>query len=277
MKTVKELRRSVLQQMRSCWGENAAIFLITAGGAAAVALAWYIATDMLKIFGVTDPAASRIDISNGTVIAVTAAALVILFCVADPFVYGVKWYRLQHVRGRSVQARSMFSCYGSWKRAGQIFRLSAYLFAGRLYFTVPLAALLGAGIFFADKIGANGNSVVYSAAETLVFLLAGSLICAAALFNCKYAAVTYLFVLDPDSPPKELIRKSAEISKGKTDYLIEAVLSSAKCLPLCVLIFPAVFVIPYMQMVYTAAVNEIILSGETSPEQDGRHEEYAHS
>lgn len=264
MKPVKELKKDVIQRMRYCWGENAAIFFIIAGGAAAVALAWYMTADFLRSCGIA-LSDRRVDLSNGTVLAVTAAALVILFCIADPFLYGVRWYRLQQVRGNSVHARSMFTCYGSWKRAGQIFRLSIYLFLRQLYFIVPLAALLAAGVFFAGRIGADGGSIAYSAAEVLVFLLAGCIICAAAVYNCKYAAAAYLFVLDPDASPKELIDKSVRLSKGRSEYLVDAVLSSAVWLPLCVFIFPMVFVIPYMQMVYTAAVNEIILSGEETP------------
>lgn len=266
--------------MRYCWGENTAIFFITAGGAAAVALAWFMTTDFLICLGLADHSSRRVDLSSGAVIAVTAAALILLFGIAEPFRYGVKWYRLQQVRGNSVHAGSMFSCYGSWKRAGQIFRLDAYLFARRLYFTVPLAALLAAGIFFAHRIETAENSVASSAAAVLVFLLTGSVICAAAAFNSRYSAAAYLFVLDPDAPPKKLVNKSIEITKGRSDYLVEALLSSAIWLPLCVFVFPLVFAVPYMQMIRTAAVNEIILSGEDDGQSGMRtavpDKEYAH-
>lgn len=268
MKNVKELKQNVLQRMRFCWGENAAIFFITVGGAAAMALVWFMIMDLLASLGITDSSARRVDLSNGTVIAVTAVSLLILFGIAEPFRYGVKWYRLQQVRGNSVHAGSMFSCYSSWKRAGQIFRLNAYLFAKRFYFTAPLAIMFAAGIFLVNKIETSGNTVAYSAAAVLVFLLTGSIACAAAAFNCRYAAVTYLFVLEPDTPPKELVEKGLRISKGKSDYLVNAVLSSSLCLPFCVLIFPMVFAVPYLQMVYTAAVNEIIMS-DRSEDNDG--------
>ena len=260
MKNVKELKQGVLKRMRYCWGENAAIFFITAGGAAAVALVWFMIMDLLINMEIADSSARRVDLSNGAVIAVTAVSLLILYGIAEPFRYGVKWYRLQQVRGNSVHAGSMFSCYGSWKRAGQIFRLNAYLFVKRFYFTAPLAIMFAAGIFLVNRIGTTGNSVAQSAAAVLVFLLTGSIICAAAAFNCRYAPVTYLFVLEPDTPPKELVKKGLKISKGKSDYLAEAILSSAICLPFCVFIFPLVFAVPYLNMVYTAAVNEIILS-----------------
>ncbi len=281
MKTVKELRQTVLQRLRYCWGENTAVFFISAGGIASAALAWFMTTDFLIAFGVTDRAGPRADLSNGTVLAVTAAALLLLYGIAEPFRYGVKWYRLQQVRGNAVHARSIFSCYGSWKRAGQIFRLDAYLFVRRMYFTVPLIALFAAGVYLVNRIEASENSVAYSAAAVLALLLAGSVICAFTAFNCKYSAAGYLFVLDPDASPKELIDKSVRLSKGRSDYLIEAMLSSAIWLPFCILVFPLIFALPYMKMIYTAAVNEIILSEETEDQNGKRSDivdgEYAHN
>lgn len=281
MKTVKELKQTVLQRLRYCWGENTAVFFISAGGAAAVALAWFMTTDFLIASGVADQTRPRADLSNGAVLAVTVAALILLFCIAEPFRYGVKWYRLQQVRGNAVHARSIFSCYGSWKRAGQIFRLDAYLFVRRMYFTVPLIALFAAGVYLASRIEASENMAAYSAAAVLVLLLAGSVVCASVAFNCKYSAAGYLFVLDPDASPKELVDKSVRISKGRSDYLVEAMLSSAIWLPFCVLIFPLVFAEPYMKMIYTAAVNEIILAEENENQNGKRSDvvdgEYAHN
>ena len=262
MKPVKELKQNVKRRMRYCWGENAAIFFITAGGVSAIALAWFMTADFLRTTGIAEVSRRRIDLTDGVTLAVTAAALLMLFIIAEPFRYGVKWYRLQQVRGNSVHARSLFSSYSSWKRAGQIFRLEAYLFLRRLYFTAPLTILLALGLYLAHKIQSRGNGAAYGAAAVTVLLLTAGVICTAAVFNCRFTAAAYLFVLDPEAPPKELVEKSVRISAGRTDYLAEAVLSSAKWLFACIFIFPSVFTIPYMQMVFTAAVNEIILSAE---------------
>lgn len=268
MKSVKELKQNVKRRMRHCWGENAAIFFITAGGVSAVALAWLLAADFLRIAGIAETSHRRIDLMDGATLAVTAAALLILYIIAEPFRYGVKWYRLQQVRGNSVHARSLFSSYGSWKRAGQIFRMEAYLFLRRLYFIVPLAFLLALGLYLVHKIQSSGNGAAYGAAAVTVLLLTAGVICAAAVFNCRFTAAAYLFVLNPEASPKELVEKSVRISAGRTDYLAEAVLSSAKWLPACIFIFPAVFAVPYMQMIFTAAVNEIILSAEVGGDDD---------
>lgn len=266
MKSVRELKQTVNLRLRYSWGENAAVFFLTAGGISAAVLMWTMIIDYMRMGGITAVGKSFVDISDGETLAVTAVIAVLFIFIAEPFRYGVKWYRLQQIRGNSVHARSIFSCYGSWKRAGQIFKLNLYLFVRRLYFTLPLAAMLAFGLYLVHKIQTSGGGAAYGAAAAAVLLLTGSVICAAAAFNCRFAAAAYLFVLDPNASAKKIVEKSVRISKGKTDYLAEALLSSARWFPLCVLIFPAVFVIPYMRMMYTAAVNEIIVSYENDAE-----------
>lgn len=275
MKSVRELKQTVMQRLRYSWGENAAVFFLTAGGISAALLIWTMIIDYMRMDGMTAAAKSFIGISDGGAIAVTVIIAVIFIFIAEPFRYGVKWYRLQQIRGNSVHARSIFSCYGSWKRAGQILKLNLCLFARRLYFTLPLAAILVFGLYLVHTIQTAGSGAAYVAAAAAVLLLTGGVICAAAALNCRFAAAAYLFVLHPDASVKEIIEKSVRIAKGKTDYLTEAVLSSARWLPFCVLIFPAVFVLPYMRMMYTAAVNEMIVSyendadgGENTEKQD---------
>ncbi|MDE5577181.1 MAG: hypothetical protein K2J11_07325 [Oscillospiraceae bacterium] len=278
MKSVKELKQTVKLRLRYSWGENAAVFFLTAGGISAAMLIWAMIIDYMRMDGITAVPKSFIGISDGGAIAVTVIIAVLFIFVSEPFRYGVKWYRLQQIRGNSVHARSIFSCYGSWKRAGQIFKLNLCLFVRRLYFTLPLAAMLVLGLYLVRTIQTAGSGAAYAAAAAAV-LLTGGVICAAAAFNCRFAAAEYLFALDPDASVKDIIEKSVRIAKGKTDYLTETVLSSAKWLPFCVLIFPAVFVFPYMRMMYTAAVNEMIVSYENDagsgedaekPDRDGK-------
>ena len=262
MKSVRELKQTVKLRLRYSWGENAAVFFLTAGGISAAVLIWTMIIDYMRMGGITSAGKSFAGISDGGTLAVTAIIAVLFIFIAEPFRYGVKWYRLQQIRGNSVHARSIFSCYGSWKRAGQIFKLNSCLFARRLYFTLPLSAMLALGLYLVHKIQTAGSGAAYGAAAAAVLLLTGGVVCAAAVFNFRFAAAAYIFVLDPDASANEIIEKSIRIAKGKTDYLAEALLSSARWLIFCVLIFPAVFVIPYMRMMYTAAVNEIIVSYE---------------
>lgn len=262
MKDVKELKQSVMTSMRSCWGENAAVFFISAGGGTAVLLALMLISDLLRSADPEAVSGRRIDLGSGAMLA-AAAALVMLWLLAVPFEYGVKWYRLQQVRGRSVHARSIFTCYGSWRRLGQIFRFTAALYARRLYFLLPAAALITAGIFAAIRMDT-------ALAAVIIFLSAGCVICGAVLINRKYALAPYLFVLDPKAPPKELIDKSVRLTRGREHYLSDALFAAAAWFPACILVFPAVFVVPYSQTLYTAAVNELISAGTEVPNKTAK-------
>lgn len=265
MKTPKELKSNVTQRLRCCWGENAAIFFITVGGISVIALSWAAAADLLG----TEKTAV---FSDGTFLAVTAMAFLLLWGISRPFSYGVKWYRLRQIRGDSVHARSIFICYGSLRRMGQIFRLSAALFVRRLYFAAPITGMIAAGFLLENKIVSAGEGIAYSAAAVMIFLLSGAAAVAVWLINCKYAPVPYLFVLEPDRSPKELIEKSKKISEGKTSYILESMLSAANCFLPCLLVFPTVLIVPYMCMLYTAAINEIIENGEEKEDSLGGEE-----
>lgn len=244
-----------------CWGENCAIFFITLGGLSAAVLAWLLTADFLTVAGFSDASENRINLSDGKILAVTAAILILIWLISTPFAYGVKWYRIQQVRGNSVHARSVFSCYSSFKRMGQIFRLNSVLMAKRLVFFIPAAAVLAAGIFLLNKIrGQAEKEMIFSISAVLFLMIAAGIFCAMVIFNMKYAAVPFLFALEPDKPPAYLIGKSCRIIKGHTNYLIETLLSLAVWLVPCIIIFPAIFIFPYLQMVYTGAINELILA-----------------
>jgi len=272
VKTKKEIQRCVTERLRCSWGENAAMFFITMGGISAIFLTWLTAEDSLR-------AADLADMSSGSgfiqivMHIVTGVSLLLLWSMAVPFTYGVKWYRLQQIRGNSVHARSIFSCYSSWKRTAQVFKLSISLFFRRLPFTLPIAALFCGGVYLTVRITERGGAAA-AAAVLLMFLIGICLVCAAAALNCKYAAAPYLFALDPDAPPNDLIKRSIAVSEGKGGYIAEAMMSASVWLAPCIFIFPAVFVIPYIQMTYTAVVNELIEDSE-STEGNLHAEEYA--
>lgn len=256
-----------------CWGENCAIFFITLGGLSAAVLAWLLTADFLTVTGFAGVSEKRINLSDGKILAVTAAMLVLIWLISTPFSYGVKWYRIQQVRGNSVHARSVFSCYSSFKRMGQIFRLNSVLLSKKLVFVVPAAAVLAAGIFLLNNFREREEKeMVFSIAAVLFLMIAAGIFCAMIIFNMKYAAVPFLFALEPDKPPVYLIEKSCRIIKGHTDYLIETLLSLAVWLVPCIIFFPAIFIFPYLQMVYTGAINELILADgkDDNPSADAK-------
>lgn len=255
MKNIKELKQSVEPRMKRCWGESCALFFISAGGMTAVLFAGYLTMNFLVAADVIS------NMNDPIVIAIAAAIFLLMWIIAVPYKYGSRWYRLQQVRGHSVHAKSVFSCYFSTKRMLQVYKLSAALFLKKSILLIPFAILVSAALFLIIRISAIGGSLGYNLAVVVLLMLSVVVYLAYTIINVKYAAAPYLFALGHDRPISEIISESAQFMKGKRGYMIEVLRSCALMLIPCILIFPIVFTGPKIMMTYTAAINEIIENG----------------
>lgn len=270
MKKTKELKQHALSRIRCCWGECCAVFFIIAGELAVIIIALLLAYDYLMTF-------STSNFPVWLAVALTSLLASLLWLAVAPFTYGVRWYRIQQIRGNVVFARSMFSCYASLKKMLQVLKLNSMLALRRFPVLILICGAIAAEFYMVDKAGKviGQDNFLYNAAAALMLLLAAIGVCLFMILGLKYAPVPYLYALDPDSPPKEIISKSLKLMKDSSHYLIETMLSVAGWFVPCILIFPMVFVVPYIQMVYTAAINEIIEHGE-EPEVNSENEQYEH-
>ncbi|MBQ5319905.1 MAG: hypothetical protein J6K17_12490 [Oscillospiraceae bacterium] len=255
MKTVKKLKEDIASRMKRCWGECCALFFVSSGIVIAAVFAIYLTMDFLITFDVISSAGDPV------MLAVAAAIAVVMWIITQPYNYGMRWYRLQQVRGHSVHAKSVFSCYFSFKRMMQVYRISAVLALKKLVLVVPLAAFLGTSIFLIMKADAVGGSVLYNVIVVILLMLSVVMCIAYSMITLKYAAAPYLFALGHDRPVDEIIKESVSFMKGKNGYMAEAMSNCAFMLVPCVIVFSMVFVIPRMMMLYTSAINEIIEEG----------------
>ncbi len=255
MKNIKELKQSIAPRMRKCWGECCASFIISAGELCAAVFIWYLIMNILIFMGIIESA------SDSLMIAVTAVIALIMAVITVPYKYGLRWYRLQQVRGHSVHAKSIFSCYFSARRLLQVYKLSAMLIMKKSLLLIPLAILLSAGIYLAIRFNTIGGSIIYNLAVVFFLMLSVVVYLAYNIINIKYTAAPYLYALGHDRPTGEIINESVQFMKGKQGYMIEVLRSCAIMLIPCILVFPMIFVIPKMMMFYTAAINEIIEDG----------------
>ena len=223
------------------------IFFITVGALAAFIIIWMIITGTLV--GFTDPFG---------VAAAVLTELIILWMAFTPFEYGVKWYRIQQVRGQSVPARGIFSCYLSLSRMLRVFHLNLILTVRKLAVLVPAAASAGAAYYMLTK---GGNIILYCAAASFMLVSAGLLILYVIL-DIRYSLIAFIYVLGPDIPIQTLIKESKRLVKGRISYCVKILLSVSWLLIPCLFIFPTVIILPYIQMVYTAMINEIIRQEE---------------
>ena len=253
MKKPKELKKHVLERLMCCWGESCAVFFIISGELLVVALALMLAYDYLAKFN-----SANFPVWLAAVITALLAAG-IWFAVA-PFTYGVRWYSIQQIRGNAVFARSMFSCYASVKKMLQVLKLNSMLTLRRLPSFVLICGAVAAEFYIVNEAGMvmEQDSFLFAVSVVLMLLLAAIGFCLFMVLGLKYAPVPYLYALEPASSPKEIISKSKRIMKNNSRYIVDTMCSMAWWLLPCILIFPMIFILPYSQMVYTAAINEII-------------------
>lgn len=238
--------------MKCCWGENCAIFFLNAGIFSVFAAAWTISAVFPKSGETAGGLNGVPDLFDKPILAGALISLVLLWGALTPLSYGVKWYRLQQVRGISAPARGIFGCYLSLRKFGQVFRLNILLTARKLCVIIPLAA--------ADVLAYAGVRTVsgegFAAAAALI--LAAAFLCFYIMLTLRYAPVPYLYALEPDTPPAELFGKGRRLMSGKTKYLARVMLSAAWIAAACLFVFPSAVLVPYARTLYTAALNEII-------------------
>ena len=260
MKTAKELKKYVFSRMMCCCGELCMIFFLSVGGISIFVLAFILAVNLMTRPGAVSFYPEDMLRYGWAVIAVFLAVIVLLMVAAAPFAYGTGWYRIQQIRGNSVHARSIFSCYASVKKLWQVLRINSILIIKRLYVMLPFALVSAWGFYVSDVIEKYSDSrAAYYTVFGLAVIVTLCLICLFILYNVRYAAVMYLYVLEPGKSPSELISESKKIMHGKAGYMTEVMLSVSGWLIPCIIIFPMIFIVPYLHMTYTAAVNEIIM------------------
>jgi len=241
--------------MKRCWGECCALFFISAGGIAAGVLAWFLTINYFMTMDIIG------SINDPIALIAAAGVFIIMWVISVPYRYGVRWYRLQQVRGHSVHAKSVFSCYFSTKRMFQVYRLSLILFLKKSILMVPFVGLLGAAIYLIIRFDAIGGSIGYNLMVVILLMLSVVAYIAYNIINVKYAAAPYIFALGFDRFAKEIISDSVRFTKDWRGYMIEVLRGCALMLLPCILVFPMIFVIPKLMMIYTAAINEIIENG----------------
>lgn len=268
MKNPTELKKHAVSRLAGCWGECCAVFFIMVGELAALVLA------LILYWGYLVRSSAK-DLPLGTAMVLIAVIAVLLWFAVAPFSYGVKWYRTQQLHGSAVHARSMFSCYLSLKKLIQVLKLNSMLALRRMPMFIAAAAILGE-LYMLGKIrtALGGGSFLYSVLTVLAVMLGGAAVCIWWITGIKYAPVPYLYALEPGANPAEIIRKSKRLMKTNFRYLLEAMFSVIGWVVPCILIFPMIFIVPYIEMVYAAAINEII-ENDTEKEKPTEDERYA--
>ncbi len=255
MKNIKELRQSTSERMKRCWGENCALFFISAGGITAALFAGYLVMNFFVAIGVAER------MNEPLVLVVAAVIFLLMWIIAVPYKYGARWYRLQQARGHSVHAKSVFSCYFSSKRLMQVYKLSILLTLRKFILLIPFLLFISSALVLIIYISSEGGGAGQNIAVVVLIMLAVCAYLAYTVLNMKYAAAPFLFALGHDRPARDIINESIHFMKGTQRYMIEMLRTCGIMLIPCIMFFPMVFIVPRVTMLYTAAINEIIENG----------------
>lgn len=278
-KTNGELRTLAKRRLGGCWCECIGSLLIFAGIITAAGLAWLLVIRFLYTYGIVGFDAKEM-FSKGTpaffcVSGVLAALLVIAMM---PLKYGICWYYAQAAEGRNVPASCFFSCYMHPEHFRKTLKLGLSVWARRLAAMIPsgAAAALCAAVSI-KMLRSESNVLLNTVVLALMLLLATAAVFLCIWFTVRYELVPYIYAAFPDKSVSEIIGISSRCSGESRLYLIKTIFSFSPWAVCGILIFPLIYVVPYVSMAFAIAVSDIVSEDGVDKKADngGKEEEYA--
>lgn len=277
-KTNGELRSLAKQRLGGCWCECTGSLLIFAGIITAACLAGLLVIRFLYTYGIIGFDVNKM-FSEGTpvffcMIGLAAALLVIAMM---PLKYGICWYYAQAAEGRNVPASCFFSCYMHPEHFRKTLRLGLSVWAHRLAVMIPSGAAAALCAAVSVKVlRSEGSILLNTVVLALMLLLATAAAFLCIWFTVRYELVPYIYAAFPDKSVSEIIGISGRCSGEARLYLVKTMFSFAPWAVSGFLIFPLIYVVPYISMAFAIAVADIISEEEGGKiSADGKEEEYA--
>lgn len=274
-----ELRTLAKRRLGGCWCECIGSLLIFAGIIAAACLAGLLVIRFLYTYGIIGFDVNKM-FSEGTplffCIGGLAAALLVIAMI--PLKYGICWYYAQAAEGRNVPASCFFSCYMHPEHFRKTLKLGLSVWAHRLVVLIPSGAVAALCAAVSVKTLRSASSILINTVVLALMLLLAT----AAVFLCiwntvRYELVPYIYAAFPDKSVSEIIGISAKCSGEARLYLINTMFSFIPWAISCIMIFPTIYVVPYISMAFAIAVANIISEDEANKTADsgGKEKDYA--
>jgi hypothetical protein len=270
IKKIKEIRAAARRQLAGCWCECTCSLMLFAGIVAAVGLAWIVVMRYLYTFGYIGFGISEI-IEKAPVgfYLVSGVAALLIAILLMPLKYAVCWYYAQAAEDRYVPAECFFSCYKNAKHFKQTTAMGVLVWVCKLPGLIAVAAVgFLCTVIYKNTVKADYGTLAENIILTLLILVMVLSVIAYVTFSMRFRLVPFVYAAFPDKPVFEVIKLSTEYTKGSAVYLTQTLFSFVPWLVLCVMVFPLLYVVPYMFMTFTAAANKVIWdkAGERSME-----------
>lgn len=261
----KELKRRAISLLRNNWAQAIVIILVYIVVYLVFLIAEMSVYYYLQYKGYLTEGMNYLTDYNSvfSFIGIGRICLGVLFAV--PIHIGAKWWYLHAARGEQNGVNGMFVCYGNIR----IFLKTLWIkFSVAVLVIIPAAPLMFCvyAVFrlLAYAIEGNGNqgiAVIMAFFAGLLFICLGMLYI---IYCMNFALTDYLFCLNPDLSVMEAIKLSVSMMKNYKRELVSVIFSYIGWIPVAMLIFPLLFLLPYFAMTFTVAVNQIIENGEAS-------------
>lgn len=277
-KTNGELRTLAKRRLGGCWCECVGSLLVFAGIITAAVLAWLLVIRFLYTYGIIGFDVDEM-FSKGTPLffCISGLAAALLVIAMMPFKYGICWYYAQAAEGRNVPASCFFSCYMHPEHFRKTLKLGLAVWAHRLVVLIPSGAAAALCAAVSVKVlRSEGGILLNTVVLALMLLLATAAVFLCIWFTIRYELVPYIYAAYPEKSVSEIIGISAKCSGEARLYLVRNMFSLVPWEFSCLLIFPTIYVVPYVHMIAAIAVADILSDEEGSKAADGgKEEDYA--
>jgi hypothetical protein len=202
---------------------------------------------------------SETDLSEVSKIAVMVFTLLLFGALYLPFYLAEANILYSDVCGKKTKLISFSDNYRDAAKRTRAFEVSSLLFIKRAAVGMPaVACALLISYFTVRTIRIFENRyvtafVIASAAVTAISLLLLYLV-----YSAKFLAVKYIYAAYGHLSVKEIFELSDKITAGKKNYIMGIFFRVIPFYILTLLIFPAIFTIPYIATVKAVIVHELI-------------------
>ncbi len=201
-----------------------------------------------------------------------AIVLVSVYVLIIPLHFGIRWFYWQVSVGNLMPVSSIFACYSSSEMIMRCIKLKLKVDIQRSLLMLFFGGLVAVEIILASWLWKYSG---YNMAVGAVLIVGCTVMALGIMILCfvtsmRFIPVGYLLADNPDSQDAKIIKLSKSIVNKKYTYMLRLYISVLPAAVPCLLIFPILFVLPYLYMITAVFIHESLdgLNSSDDPEDE---------
>ncbi|MGN1088952.1 MAG: hypothetical protein ACI4Q6_01005, partial [Huintestinicola sp.] len=199
-----------------------------------------------------------------TFLAISAVILLASYLLGAPLFFGVRWFFWQASGDNGVMPiSSVFACYSDRKSVFRCVLLRIKMDASRLFPVMVLAGTVVLDLILGGKLirasGALGVKIAVIAGSSVIIIGVVLLLLADSV---KHILVGFIMASNPDDSAKEILAVSRKTVNKSYSSMLMLYLSLFGWLASCLLVFPVLFVKPFLLMITAVYFRETLADDE---------------